>query len=110
MKANLLEQLRVGKSIRVKHPEYGFSIHAKLKLEDGHPEPTVTLEKINTPQKAGKAEKLLLKLVHIYCFDVLCNNLLNDVVASKEYQKIIQGMKNDNAAIAAKHNVGAARR
>ena len=99
MNVNLREQLRKGKTIKVKHPEYAFTIHAQLKLEDGKTEPTIKLEKINLPQKAQKGEKLLLKLVHIYCFDVLCNNLLDDVVKSQEYQKVMGGLNYDNRAI-----------
>ena len=92
MKIDLLEQLRSGKKIKVKHPEYGFTIHAELKVNDKN-EPLLKMEKVNLPQKAKKGEKLLLKLVHIYCFDVLCNNLLNDVMNSKEYRKVMEGVK-----------------
>jgi hypothetical protein len=92
MKATTLEQLKLGKKIKVKHPEYGFTIHAELKLEEGKKEPSIKLEKINLPMKARKGEKLLLKLVNIYCFEVLCNNLLNDIVGSKEYKKAL-GLK-----------------
>jgi len=94
MNANLREQLKTGKKIKVKHPEYAFTIHAELKMEDGKTEPSLKLEKINLPQKAKKGEKLLLKLVNIYCFDVLCNNLLNDIIESKEYKKIIFQLRN----------------
>jgi hypothetical protein len=59
-------------------------------MEEGKDEPTIRLERINLPTKASKGEKLLLKLVYIYCFDILCNNLLNDVRESKEYKKIIE--------------------
>ena len=89
MKATILEQLKLGKKIKVKHLEYGFTIHAELKLEEGKKEPSIKLEKINLPMKARKGEKLLLKLVNIYCFEVLCNNLLNDIVGSKEYKKAL---------------------
>jgi hypothetical protein len=92
MKATTLEQLKLGKKIKVKHPEYGFTIHAELKLEVGIKEPQIYLEKINLPMKATKGEKLLLKLVNIYCFEVLCNNLLHDIVGSKEYKKAL-GLK-----------------
>ncbi len=93
MRATLLEQLKIGKKIKFKHPEYAFIIHAELKMEDKDEKPTVYLEKINLPQKAKKGEKLLLKLVNIYCFDVLCNNLLNDIVESKEYKKLLTQIK-----------------
>lgn len=101
MRISLLDQLKVGKKIKVKHPAYAFTIHAELKMEDGKNEPSIKLEKINLPQKAKKGEKLLLKLVNIYCFDVLCNNLLNDVVESLEYKKIMLGLRNtnDNATV-----------
>jgi len=94
MKISLRDQLKTGKKIKVKHPEYAFTIHAELKMEDGKTDPAIKLEKINLPQKAKKGEKLLLKLVNIYCFDVLCNNLLNDVVESKEYKKIVHELRN----------------
>lgn len=107
MKTNLLEQLKVGKKIKVKHPTYAFTIHAELKMEDGKSEPSIKFERINLPKKAHKREKLLLKLVDIYCFEVLCNNLLNDIVESKEYKKIILGLRktNDNTTIDRQHNV-----
>lgn len=92
MRTNLLEELKLGKKIKVKHPEYDFTIHAQVKLEDGKTEPTIKLERINLPQKAKKGEKYLLKLVHIYCFDVMCNNLLDDVLKSREYQKVMGGL------------------
>lgn len=88
LKEELKEELKVGKKIKMKHPDYAFTIHAEMKMEDGCA-PTLKVEKINLPQKAKKGEKLLLKLVNIYCFEVLCNNLLNDVTESKEYKKII---------------------
>jgi hypothetical protein len=93
MKTSLRDQLKTGKKIKFKHPEYAFTIHAELKLEDHDEKPTVYLEKINLPQKATRGEKLLLKLVNIYCFDVLCNNLLNDVIDSAEYKKILAQLR-----------------
>ncbi len=99
MKTNLLEQLKKGKKIRVKHPQYEFVIHAEARIEEGDTEPSVFIEKINLPQKAKKGEKYLLKLAHIYCFDVMCNNLLNDVLNSQEYLKLIRNFRNDNAAV-----------
>lgn len=93
MKANIVEQLRKGKAIKFKHPEYQFTINAELKLEEGKKEPTVKLGKIGLPIKASKGEKLLLKLVTIYCYDVLSNNLLNDVLESNEYKKIVDRLK-----------------
>lgn len=89
MKTNLLEQLKKGKKIKVKHPQYAFTIHAEVKLEDGKAEPTVKFEKVNLPQKAPRGEKYLLKLVQIYCFDVMANNLLDDILNSQEYKKIL---------------------
>jgi len=97
MKVNLRDQLRVGKTIKVKHPVYAFTIHALVKIEDGKAEPTIKLEKINLPQKANKSEKYLLKLAQIYCFDVMCNNLLGDVLNSLEYKKVLRSL-NDNTA------------
>jgi hypothetical protein len=91
--ATLLEELKRGKNIKVKHPQYAFTIHAELKLEDNMPNLQVYLQKINLPQKASRGEKLLLKLVQIYCWEVLCNNLLNDVVGSVEYKKILNRLK-----------------
>jgi hypothetical protein len=88
MKTSLVEQLKQGKSIKVKHPQYDFTIHAELKLEDGKPQ--VYLNKIGLPRKSNKRDKLLLKLVEIYCYDVLCNNLLGDVLNSREYLKVIE--------------------
>lgn len=100
MKTNLRDQLKKGKKIKIKHPIYDFTIHAEVKIEDGKTEPTIKLEKVNSPQKAKKGEKYLLKLVNIYCFDVMCNNLLDDVLNSLEYEKILYGIRtHDNAAI-----------
>jgi hypothetical protein len=101
MKVNLRDQLKAGKTIKVKHPVYAFTIHALVKMEDGKDMPTIKLSKINLPQKANKAEKYLLKLAQIYCFDVMCNNLLDDVLNSLEYKKVIYGLRNtnDNAAV-----------
>lgn len=92
MKTTIREQLKTGKKIKVKHPDYKFTIHAELRLENGLKEPQVYLEKISLPVKATKGEKLLFKLVNIYCFEVLCNNLLNDIVESKEYKKVVAGL------------------
>lgn len=92
MNAGLLDQLTRGKKIKVKHSVFAFTIHAELKLEDGKTEPTIKLEKVNLPQKATKGEKYLLKLANIYCFDVMCQNMLNDVLESKEYKKILANM------------------
>ena len=90
----LLQDLRTGKKLKVKHPEYQFTINAMLKLEDGKIEPTISSIKISLPQKANRGEKLLLKLVEIYCYDVLCTNLLDDVLTSKEYQKLMIKLRN----------------
>lgn len=90
MKTKIIEELRKGKKITVKHPEFQFSIHAELKLEEGQAEPTITLGKIGLPKKASKGEKLLLKLVEVYCYDVLRNNLFRDVTESDEYKKILR--------------------
>lgn len=93
MNANLLEQLRRGKMIKVKHPEYAFTIHAELKIEDGQTEPTVKFRKVNLPTAAKRGEKYLLKLVQIYAFEVMAQNLLDSVLASREYQKVLTALK-----------------
>lgn len=93
MAVNLREQLKKGKTIKVKHPQYNFTIHAILKMEEGQTEPTVKFHKVNLPKKAQRGEKYLLKLVQIYAFDVMANNLLDDVLRSREYQKVLYGLK-----------------
>ena len=82
----MLESLRIGKKLRVKHPDLNIYINVKVKLENAN----LTLDslKISLPKKASKLEKLLLKLVQIYCNDVLVNNMYNGVLTSNEYQKI----------------------
>jgi hypothetical protein len=85
MENKLLKELKIGKKIKVKHREYEFTINATIKLQDN--EPLVTIEKISLPQKANRGEKLLLKLVQIYCYDVLTGNLIKDVLESEEYNK-----------------------
>jgi hypothetical protein len=89
MNVGLLDQLKRGKKIKVKHSVFAFTIHAELKMEDGKTAPTIKLEKINLPQKATKGEKYLLKLAQIYCFEVMCQNMLDDVLESKEYKKVL---------------------
>jgi len=89
---NLLEQLRTGKKIlKIKHPEYQFTINANLKLNND----LITVEgiKVSLPQKATKGEKLLLKLVQIYCYDVLQQNLIKEVYESKEFGKLQNRIK-----------------
>lgn len=105
MSVNLKDQLRKGKKIKVKHPEYAFTIHAELKLEDDKTEPTIKFQKVNLPQTAKRGEKYLLKLVHIYCFDVMCNNLMDTVLNSREYQKIIGGLRNANPTVSSRNLV-----
>lgn len=85
----LLQDLRNGKKLKIKHPEYQFTINALLKMEDGKTEPSISGLSVSLPQKANRGEKLLLKLVQIYCYDVLCNNLHSEVVKSTEYQKLM---------------------
>ncbi len=58
---SLLEELKIGKTIKVKHPDYAFTIHALLKAEDGKREPTIKIEKINLPTKASRGEKLRVR-------------------------------------------------
>jgi hypothetical protein len=88
--SKLLEQLKAGKKIvTVKHPEYNFIMKAKMKLDDGQTAPAISSIKISLPRKAGKGEKLLLKLVEMYCYDVLRGNLINDIQNSVEYHKFL---------------------
>lgn len=89
-KEKLLESLRVGRKLRVKHPILNLYINTNVKLDNSN----LVLDpfKITLPQKATKLEKLLFKLVQIYCNDVLTNNLTNDILNSKEYQKIQEGI------------------
>lgn len=94
MNANLREQLRRGKMIKVKHPEYAFTIHAELKMEDGQSEPTVKFHRVNLPTAAKRGEKYLLKLVQIYAFEVMAQNLLDSVLTSQEYQKVLANLRN----------------
>lgn len=49
--------------------------------------------KISLPQKASKGEKLLLKLVQIYCYDVLQNNLTREIYESKEFARLQDRIK-----------------
>ncbi len=93
MNVILREQLKRGKMIKVKHPEYAFTIHAELKMEDGQTEPAVKFHKVNLPAAANRGEKYLLKLVQIYAFDVMAQNLLDSVLASKEYQKVLATLR-----------------
>lgn len=93
MQQKLLQQLKEGKKLRIKHPEYQFTMNVNLVMEDNDVEPSVYDIKISLPQKANKGEKLLLKYVQIYCYDILCNNLLKDVKESKEYQKLLEKLK-----------------
>ena len=88
----LLEQLRTGKKIlKLYHLEYKFTIKANLKLQGEFI--IVDGVKISLPQKATKGEKLLVKLVQIYCYDVLQNNLIKDVYESKEFKRLQNRMK-----------------
>jgi hypothetical protein len=90
MNNKLLEQLKAGKKIvTVKHPEYNFIMKAKMKLEEGQNAPAIASIKISLPKKAGKGEKLLLKLVEMYCYDVLRGNLVDSIQNSPEYSKFL---------------------
>lgn len=88
---NLLEQLRKGKKLKIKHPEYQFTIHADIKLD--HRYLVAQNIKITLPQKASKGEKLLLKLVQIYCYDVLQDNFIRNVYESKEFHRLTDRLK-----------------
>lgn len=81
-----LASLRNGKELRVKHPVFNLSIKGNVKLVGNSL--VVDGLKISLPQKATKLEKLLMKLVQIYCSDVLLNNLSNDFINSPEYNKL----------------------
>jgi hypothetical protein len=90
MESKTLRELKIGKKIKIKHPEYQFTINAIIKFEENKREPLITIEKVSLPQKANRGEKLLLKLVQIYCYDVLATNLTKDVLESKEYEKLME--------------------
>lgn len=91
----ITEQLLTGKQIKFKHSEYQFTITATLRLENN--EIVIDKVKIGLPVKASKGEKLLLKFAQIYCYDVLCNNLQESIVASLPYQKILLSYNTERA-------------
>jgi hypothetical protein len=72
------------KTLRINHPEFGLIIKANL-------EASGEIKQLNfsLPRKATKLEKLLLKYVEIYSYDVLRNNMYNVVLESKEYTKFL---------------------
>lgn len=89
---NLLEQLNTGKKVlKLYHTDYKFTIKANMKLDNDLL--IVDSVKISLPQKASKGEKLLLKLVQIYCYDVLQQNLIKEVYESKEFGKLQNRIK-----------------
>ena len=89
---NLLEQLKTGKKVlKLYHIDYKFTIKAKMKLDNDLL--IVDSVKISLPQKASKGEKLLLKLVQIYCYDVLQTNLSREVYESKEFERLQNRIK-----------------
>jgi len=90
MNAKALASLKSGKKLRVKHPDLDLYINASVKLTNT--DLTVDSLKISLPQKASKLEKLLLKLVQIYCNDVLVNNMYNELMKSEQYLKIKQSI------------------
>lgn len=77
----------IGK-IRVKHPELNIIIHAQLDNEL-----KLNVVKFGLPKKATKLEKLLLKFVEIYSYDVLRNNFHDYIINSVEYEKVCKKMK-----------------
>lgn len=79
------------KTIRFTHPDYPLIVKADLEWENN--EVVIKKIKFGLPTKASKLEKLLLKYVEIYCFDVLRNNMYNIVVESGEYNKFIAAHK-----------------
>lgn len=89
----LLEQLKNGKKLKIKHPDYQFTINAEVKLQKD--ELVIEGIKISLKQKANKGEKLLLKLVQIYCYDVLKNNLTIEVYKSEEFIKLQQRIRDE---------------
>lgn len=90
---NLLEQLKAGKkTLKLYHTDYKFTIKANMKLNNDNLL-VVDSVKISLPQKASKGEKLLLKLVQIYCYDVLQNNLTREIYESKEFARLQDRIK-----------------
>ena len=75
------------KSIRFTHPEYPLIVKADLEWENND----AVIKKISfgLPTKANKLEKLLLKYVEIYCFDVFRSNMYNTILESLEYKKFV---------------------
>jgi hypothetical protein len=88
----LLEQLKTGKKVlKLFHIDYKFTIKANIKLDNESL--IVDSVKISLPQRASKGEKLLLKLVQIYCYDVLQNNLIREIYKSQEFERLQNRIK-----------------
>lgn len=70
--------------IKTKHPDLNLIIKVDV---DGNTPPDVSKIKFGLPVKASKLEKFLLKMVEIYSFDVLRNNMYDTLINSPEYKK-----------------------
>jgi uncharacterized protein (DUF2132 family) len=79
------------KSIRFTHPDYALIVKADLEWEND--EVLIKAIDFGLPIKASKLEKLLLKYVEIYCYDVLRNNMHIAVLQSKPYRTFIASHK-----------------
>jgi hypothetical protein len=73
-------------TVRTKHPELGLIIKAEV---DGNTPLDPSKITFGLPVKASKLEKFLLKMVEIYSFDVLRNNMYDTLIASPEYKKYL---------------------
>jgi hypothetical protein len=71
-------------TIRTKHPVLQLII--KAEVEPGQ-SPDMSKITFGLPTKASKLEKFLLKLVEIYSYDVLRNNMYDTLINSPEYKK-----------------------
>ncbi len=72
------------KNIRITHPELPLIIKAGLDWQNGV---VITNVKFGLPTKASKLEKLLLKYIEIYCYDVFRNNMQDIITTSEPYKK-----------------------
>lgn len=76
-------------NIRTKHPELGLIIKAEV---EGDTPPDLSKITFGLPTKASKLEKFLLKMVEIYSFDVLRNNMYDTLINSPEYKKYLTNL------------------
>jgi hypothetical protein len=84
----------IKKVIKIKHPEYLFTISASVEWNEETQDASIVSIKFGLPLRATKLEKLLFKFVQIYGIDVMTQNFFNFVLESTEYKKFI--MKNQN--------------